>query len=184
IREPRGDRVEEAPDHDGVVHHRQHLAARVEALALGERDHLVGGGADRLRLRFRREHALVAEERCEQVAEHRQAVVAPPPELVVALAVPHLVVAPRPSAPSRFGSMRMPSDSPRPASAALISSIVFSPRFFTSTRSVSVFCARSATSVMSAAFSALTARAGRSSSSSALPSASRRYAPSASSLSS
>ena len=64
--------------------------------------------------------------------------------------------------------MRMPSDRPSAASAVLISSIDFSPRFLTVSRSASVFCTRSATIEDSAFLSALMARAGSGSSSSGL----------------
>src|SRR5262249_40573570 len=70
----------------------------------------------------------------------------------------------------------IPRDRPSVASAVLISSIDFSPRFLTSTRSVSLFCTRSATRCISALLSALIARAGSVSSSSVLPSDSRRNA--------
>src|SRR6266850_6360919 len=178
VREAGGDRVEEGADHLGVRHHRQHLAPRVEALALGQRDHVLGGAAHGLGLGLGRGDPLVAEQRDQEVTEQRPAVLGEPSELVVGLAVSHRSppAAPRPSAPRTFGSMRMPSESPSAASAVLISSMDFSPRFLTSTRSVSLFWTRSATRCMSAPLSALMARAGSASSSSVLPSASRRYA--------
>src|SRR5439155_26063198 len=178
IREARRDGVEERPDHRGVRHHREHLTPSVKVFALGQRDHVLGGAANGLGLGFGRGNPLVAEERHEQVAEQRPAMLGEPSELVVGPAVPHRSspAMPRPRAPRTLGSMRMPSESPSVASAALISSIDFSPRFFTSTRSVSLFCTRSATTCMSAPLSALMARAGSASSSSVLPSASRRYA--------
>src|SRR2546425_103300 len=98
------------------------------------------------------------------------------PELDAAPPVPHRGTPPRPSAPRTFGSMRMPSESPRAASAVLISSMDFSPRFFTCSRSPSPFWTRSTTRLMSAFLSALIARAGSASSSSVLASASRRKA--------
>src|SRR6266545_565039 len=187
VGESRGDRVEEPAHHLGVGNHRQDLAARVEALALGQGDHVVREAAHRLRLRLGRGHALMPEQRDEKVAEQRPAVLRDAAELVAVVAVPHRTAPPRPRAPRTFGSIRMPSDKPSAASAVLISSIDFSPRFFTCSRSASFFWTRSTTRFSSAFFSALMARAGSASSSSVLARASRRNAsplsPSASSSS-
>src|SRR5262245_6230604 len=177
--EPRGDRVEDPADDLAVGHEGEHLPPRVQVLALGQRDDVIGQPTHRLGLGLGGLDALVAEQPHQQVAEHRPPVLGQPAELVAVDAMPHRsppVLLPRPSAPSTLGSIRMPSDSPSAASAVLISSIDFSPRFLTSARSASVFCTRSATRFSSAPLSALMARAGRASSSSVLPSASRRYA--------
>src|SRR5262249_20939551 len=178
VRETRGDRVKECADDAGVRHHRQHLTPRVEIFPLGERDHVLGRAAHGLGLRLGRRDALVAKERDQEVAEQRPAMLGQAPQLVVRLAVHHRSppAAPRPRAPRTLGSIRMPSERPSVARAALISSIDFSPRFFTSTRSVSLFCTRSATTCMSALLRALIARAGRANSSSVLPRDSRRKA--------
>src|SRR5439155_14591525 len=168
-----GHRVEEAVDHLRVRHHGEYLASRVEVLALGQGDHVLGRAADGLGLGLGSRDALVAEEGHQEIAEHRPAMLGAPPELVAVLAMPHFTP-PRPRAPSTLGSIRMPRDSPRAARAVLISSIDFSPRFLTCSRSASVFCARSATIVRSAALRALMARADKASSSRSLPRASRR----------
>src|SRR6185503_8196228 len=184
VREPRRDGVEELLHHRLVGNHGQHLALGVEVLALGERHHLVGEPAHRLGLGLGGHDALVAEERHQQVAKQRPAVLGDPPELVVRPAVPHFAP-PRPSAPSTLGSIRIPSDRPRLARAVLISSMDFSPRFFTFSRSASVFWTRSATVRISALRSALMARAGNGSSSSTLDRLSwRKPSPSASTSSS
>src|SRR4026207_32393 len=71
----------------------------------------------------------------------------------------------------------MPRDKPSAASATLISSIDFEPRFLTFSRSSSVFCTKSATTEISAFFRALTARAGSGRSSIGFARLSCRYGP-------
>src|SRR5439155_1069981 len=100
-----------------VRHHGEDLAPGVEGVALGERDHVLGEPAHGLGFRLGRLDALVTEERDEQVAEERPAMGGDTPELEAVLAMPHRATPPRPSAPRTFGSMRMPSESPRAASA-------------------------------------------------------------------
>src|SRR5207249_495537 len=152
------------------------LEAGVQAFALGQRHHVVGQAADGFRLGLGRLDALVAEEGDEHVAKHGRAVLADPAQPEAMVTVPHRTTPPpRLSVPRMLGSMRMPIESPSAASAVLISSMDFSPRFFTCSRSASVFWARSATTWISAFLSALMARAGSGSSSSGLLSASRRY---------
>src|ERR1700730_6167894 len=174
LAEPGRDGVEELLHHHRVRHHRQHLPARMQILSLGQGDHVVGEAPHRLRLGLGGHDPLVPEERDQQVPEERPAVRGDASELEARLAVPHFAL-PRPSVPRRFGSMRIPRDSPSPASAALISSIDFSPRFFTDSRSSSVFWTRSATTMISWFFSALMARAGSGRSSSGLARLSCRW---------
>src|SRR4029450_4735254 len=107
-----------------------HLPARVQVLALGQRDHVVGEAAHSLGLGLGGLDALVAEEAPQEVAEHGPPVLGESPELVAVLAVPHRtppagvpVAVPRPSAPRTLGSIRMPSDRPRAASGVLISAV-------------------------------------------------------------
>src|SRR5712692_2121296 len=177
VAEARRDGAEELAHDAGVGDHREDLAPRVEGVALGERDHVLGEPADGLGLRLGRLDPLVTEQRHEEVAEERPAVRGDAAELEPGDPVPHRATpVPRPSAPRTFGSIRMPSESPRAASAVLISSMDFSPRFFTCSRSPSAFWTRSTTRLMSAFLSALIARAGSASSSSVLASASRRKA--------
>src|SRR5262249_21664105 len=147
----RADLIEEPAHHLGVRHHRQRLAPGVQALALGQRHHVVGQAADGFRLGLRRLDALVAEEGGEHVAKHGCAVLADPAQSEAMVTVPHRTTPPpRLSVPRMLGSMRMPIESPSAASAVLISSMDFSPRFFTCSRSASVFWARSATTWISA----------------------------------
>src|SRR4030095_7386958 len=176
--EARGDRVEDPADDLVVGDEREHLPTRVEVFPLGQRDDVVGQSAHGLGLGLGGLDALIAEQTHQEIAEHRPPVLGQSAELVAVNAMSHRTppVPPRPSAPSTLGSMRMQSDSPSAASAVLISSIDFSPRFLTSAKSASVFCTRSATRFSSAPLSALMARAGRANSSSVLPSASRKYA--------
>src|SRR6266545_581038 len=163
----RRDGVEELLDDYRVRNHGEHLSPRVEIVPLGQRHHVVGEPTDRLGLGHRGGDALVAEQRHEQVAKERPPMRGDAPELEPRPAVPHFAP-PRPSAPRRFGSMRIPRERPSAASAVLISSMDLDPRFFTFSRSWSVFCTRSATTMISAFFSALIARAGSGSSSSGL----------------
>src|SRR4030095_8719730 len=167
VREAGGDGVEELLHHPLVPHHSQDLPLGVEVLALGEGHHLIGEPPHRLGLGLGGHDPLVAEQGHQEIAEHRPAMGGEPSPLVVRPPVSHFTP-PRPSAPSTAGSMRIPSESPSPAMASLISSIASQPSFFTFSSSASVFCTRSATVRISALRSALMARAGSGSSSRAL----------------
>src|SRR5438067_6900037 len=103
VGEARGDRVEDPAHHLAVGHQRQHLAARVEVLALGERDDVVGQAAHGLGLGLGGLDALVAEQPDQQVAEERPPVLREPPELVAVDAMPHEapLTSPRRHGPAR-----------------------------------------------------------------------------------
>ena len=89
IGEAGGDRVEQPPDHLGVGHHAQHLAAGVEVLALGQRDHVLGQPAHRLGLGLGGHDALVAEQATSRLRNIAQRCWVSRPELEAVLAMPH-----------------------------------------------------------------------------------------------